>query len=372
MTSITYVGLDVHTTNYTAACYRFETDNSFAVTVLKPNVDEIVKYLKKVQKGLDEDNEFICGYEAGCLGYSLYHQLTAKGIKCVVIAPSTMETAPANKIKTDKRDAQKIAKCLATGGYSAVHIPTDEDNAIKEYIRMRDDVKDSLKRLKQQIIALCTRQGKIYKNVVGKNYWTKKHLAWLKELEFSHPIYKETLTEYMVLYYMLCEKIEIYDAKIEEYSRMPRFKEAVKKLCCFKGIKTYTAMAIISEIGDFTRFQRAGNFAAYLGLVPGERSSSDKRKQMGITKQGNSHVRRLLVESAQSYTKKYSGKKSKELKKRQAGMPSAIIAYADKCAERLKNKYINIALHSNSNTAKTAVARELACFIWGAMTDRCC
>lgn len=106
MTSITYVGLDVHTTNYTAACYRFETDNTFAVSTLKPKADEIVKYLNRVKKGLGEDCEFVCGYEAGCLGYSLYHELTAKGIQCIIMAPSTMETAPANKIKTDNKGNQ--------------------------------------------------------------------------------------------------------------------------------------------------------------------------------------------------------------------------------------------------------------------------
>lgn len=369
MTSITYVGLDVHTTNYTVACYRFETGNAFAVSTLKPKVEEIVKYLKRVKKDIGEECEFLCGYEAGCLGYSLYHELTAKGINCVIMAPSTMETAPANKIKTDRRDAMKIAKCLATGSYSAVYVPTDEDNAVKEYIRMRDDVKDSLKRLKQQIIALCIRNGKIYKNVVGKNYWTAKHLKWLRTLEFNHPILKETLDEYIILYYVLCEKIDIYDIKIEEFSHMPRFEEPVKKLCCFTGIATHTAMAVISEISDFSRFETAGKFSAYLGLVPGERSSSDKCKHLGITKQGNTHLRRLLVESAQSYTKGRVGQKSVALKKRQAGMPSQIVAYADRCAERLKTKFIRLALHSSHNLAKTAVARELACFIWGMMTE---
>lgn len=369
MTSITYVGLDVHTTNYTAACYRFETDNAFAVSTLKPKAEEVVKYLERVKKGLDKDCEFVCGYEAGCLGYSLYHELTAKGIKCVIIAPSTMETAPANKIKTDKRDAAKIAKCLARGAYKAVYVPTDEDNAVKEYIRMRDDVRDSLKRLKQQITAFCIRNGKHFKNVVGKHYWTKKHLKWLKDLEFNHPLLRETLDEYMILFYVLNEKIDTYDMKIEELSRMPRYEEPVKRLCCFTGIATLTSMAVVSEISDFSRFPSAEHFSAYLGLVPGEYSSSDKRNQLSITKQGNTHLRRLLIEAAQSYTKGRVGEKSVALKKRQAGMPPKIVAYADKCTERLKKKFIRIALHSSRNVAKTAVARELACFIWGMMTD---
>lgn len=369
MTSITYVGLDVHTTNYTAACYRFETDNTFAVAELKPKAEEIVKYLARVKKNLGEDCEFLCGYEAGCIGYSLYHELTAKGIKCVIMAPSTIESAPVNKIKTDKRDAKKLARCLATGGYKAVHVPTDEDNAVKEYIRMRDDVNEALKRIKQQITAFCIRNGKTYRNVVGKNYWTQKHLNWLEKLEFKNPVLRETLEEYIAVFYTLREKIDTYDAKIAEISQTPRFEEPVKKACCLLGIATHTAMATISEISDFTRFPSASSFAAYLGLVPGDHSSSDKRNQLSITKQGNTHVRRLLVEAAQSYSKGQIGKKSVALKKRQAGMDSKIIAYADKCVERLKRKYVRIALHSNRNVAKTAIARELACFIWGLMTN---
>ena len=112
MTSITYVGLDVHTTNCTAAYYRFETDNAFAVAELKPQADEIVKYLARVKKNFGEDCEFLCGYEAGCLGYSLYHELTAKGIKCIIMVPSTFESVPANKIKTDKRDAKNLPDVL--------------------------------------------------------------------------------------------------------------------------------------------------------------------------------------------------------------------------------------------------------------------
>ena len=369
MTSITYVGLDVHTTNYTAACYRFETDNAFAVAELKPKAEEIVKYLARVKKNLGENCEFLCGYEAGCLGYSLYHELTAKGIKCVIMAPSTIESAPANKIKTDKRDAMKLAKCLGKGAYKAVYVPTDEDNAVKEYIRMRDDVNNSLKRVKQQITAFCIRNGKTYKGVVGKSYWTKKHLNWLEKLEFNQPVLREALEEYIAVFYVLCEKIETFDAKIEALSQTERFREPVKKVSCLSGIATHTAMATISEISDFTRFPSANSFAAYLGLVPGEYSSSNNRHQLGITKQGNNHVRRLLTEAAQSYTKGQIGKKSAALKKRQTGMDPKIIAYCDKCAERLKRKYIRISLHSKSNIAKTAIARELACFIWGLMTD---
>jgi transposase len=168
--------MDVHTTNYTLCSYSIEKDEIFAVVQVEPDSKNIIKYLEQVKKNHGKDCKFICGYEAGCLGYTLYHQLTERGIDCVILAPSTMSKAQ-KKIKTDKRDAQNIAKCLAYNTYSSLHIPTEEDNAIKEYIRMRDDEKATLKRIKQQILAFCTRHGKFFD---GRSNWTQAHIKWLK------------------------------------------------------------------------------------------------------------------------------------------------------------------------------------------------
>lgn len=150
---------------------------------------------------------------------------------------------------------------------------------------------------------------------------------------------------------------------------MERYEEKAAKLQCFPGVATHTAMSLLVEVGDFQRFKSAPQFAAYLGLVPGEDSSGDRHRNLGITKAGNCHLRRLLVESAQSYSRGAVCKKSKALLERQAGNPPEVIAYADRAAERLKRKFQKIAAHSKHNIAKTAVARELACFVWGMMTD---
>ena len=367
MTSILYVGMDVHTTNYTLCCYSIENDEIFAATQMEPNYRNILNYLDRIRMKRG-DCHFLCGYEAGCLGYSLYHILTKHGVDCVILAPSTMATPKKKKgVKTDKRDAANIARCLAYNTYSAVNIPTTTDNAVKEYIRMRDDAKSTLKRYKQQLISFCTRHGKQFTE--GRNYWTQKHMSWLGKLDFGHPVLQETFEEYLALYNQALDKVEIFDKRIEELAKREEYAVNVKKLICFHGVKELTALAILVETGDFGRFAKAENYASYIGLVPGEDSSGDSIQRTGITKAGNSHVRRLFVEAAQCYSRGSAGKKSKALKARQAGNEPKVIAYADKANERLKRKFYRIMLKSKRNIAVVAVARELACFFWGMMTD---
>lgn len=263
-------------------------------------------------------------------------------------------------------DARRISKCLAYHTYSAVYVPTAEDDAVKEYLRMRYDENNTLKRIKQQTIALCTRHGKQYD---GKPYWTKRHLDWLRALDFGNSILNEVLKEYLVLYHQAQEKVDLYDARIRELSQEGSYRDRVQKLGCFIGIKEHTALAFYCEVGDFRRFPSAQQFASYLGLVPVGNSSGEKQQHTSITKAGNSHLRRLLIEAAQQYGRGAVGKRSVALKARQTGCPTQIVAYADKANERLQRKFYRIALRSKRNIAKTAVARELACFIWGMMTE---
>ena len=365
MTSILYIGMDVHSTNYTLCAYMFEGKKSFARTTINPKIDELLKYLANLQQHYP-GYELVCGYEAGCLGYSLFHQLTRNKYKCIILAPTTMPSTP-KEIKTDRRDALKIAQCLAYGTYSPVHVPTDQDNAVKEFIRMRDDAQALLKQTKQQINAMCLRHGFSYPE---KSRWTGKHLKWLRELELGNAILQETLAEYLVTYAQLSDKLERLDQRIEELAKQKDYAEKVKKLICFKGIKVHTALSFLVEVGDFQRFPTAPQFAAFLGLVPGENSSSDTIRRGPITKAGNSHLRRLLVESANCYNRVRLGKKSVDLKQRQAGNTPEVIAYADKANDRLRRKYVRISTNSRANIAKTAVARELACFIWGMMNNK--
>ena len=367
MTSIIYVGMDVHTTNFTLCCYSIEDNSVFAETEVKPDYRNILKYLEQVEKNRGGDCFFQCGYEAGCLGYTLYNQLTSHGIDCVILAPSTMPQTRKKRIKNDKMDARNIAKCLAYNTGSAVYVPTKEDNAVKEYIRMRNDAKDTLKRTKQQLLAFCTRHGKRFTE--GRKYWTQTHLAWLKKQDFGDAVLQEAFQEYVILYHQMSDKVTLFDKRIAELAHGETYEERVKKLTCLTGIKEHTALATIVETGDFNRFGTAQQYSAYLGLVPGEDSSGESIRRGPITKAGNSHIRKLLVEAAHCYSRGAVGAKSKDLKRRQAGNDPKVIAYADRANERLKRKYYRIQYHSKSNIAVTAVARELACFIWGMMTD---
>ena len=368
MTSILYVGMDVHKESYTLCCYSFEEDELQYKQTIVPDYKMILKYLEQIRKRHTDEIKFICGYEAGCLGYTLYQQLTNHGVKCIILAPTTMGITNTNRIKTDKRDAGNIARCLAFRTYSEVFVPTTEDNEVKEYIRMRDDQKKALKIVKQQILAFVLRQG--YRFDGSKSYWTIKHVAWLKSLDLGG-VLQESLDEYLITYEYLTDKIERLDKRIEELAEGERYQDKVKKLRCLIGVKTYTALASIVEIGDFNRFAKAEQMASFLGLVPGEDSSGGKQKRGSITKAGNCHVRRLLVESAQSYTRGAIGHKSKDLKHRQNGNAPEVIAYADKANERLRRKFYRMTLKNgtNRNVAATAIARELACFMWGLMTD---
>ena len=294
----------------------------------------------------------------------VYHQLTSHNVQCVILAPTSMPTLQGKKkVKTDKRDARKIARCLAHHDYSPVHVPTAKDEETKEYIRMRDDHKLALKKVKQQILAFCLRHNFRYPS--GNN-WTQAHMKWLRELK-PGGVYQEILDEYLLTYNNLADKLERLDKRIEELANDKEYAENVRKLSCFLGIKTQSALSVITETGDFKRFATAQQYASYLGLVPGENSSGGDQTKLSITKAGNRHLRMLLVEAAQGYSRGQVGYKSKDLKKRQEGNPPEVIAYADKANERLRRRYYRMVLAQNKrhNVAKTAVARELACFLSG-------
>lgn len=372
MYRILKIGMDVHTTNYTLCALESkfgEEDVILANITVGPDYKNILDFIRRIKEKMDpKGNDKIdveCGYESGCLGYSLQQVLTTCKLKCTILAATTMYSEKGPRIKTDKRDAKLIAQCLSSGGYHAVHIPTAEDNAVKEYIRMRDDHKNALKKVKQQTNALSIRFGFIYDGTK----WTERHLKWLRALKLPELI-RETLNEYLATYDDLTAKIARYDQRIHEIGSQEQYREKVRKLECFLGIKTHTALSLIVETGDFIRFRKGNIYAAYLGLAPGEHSSAEGGGRLGITKAGNSHLRCLLIEAAGGICKGQIGKKSKDLIARQAGNPANVISYADKANTRLRSKYYRLIRHGKKrNVAVAAVARELACFVWGMMTD---
>ena len=373
MNRIVYIGMDVHTSNYTLCSldpgYGVKKDNYFAEVQFTNNfVTNVVNYVSNLKKKM-KDCEFVCGYEAGCLGYSTYKDLTKAGIKCVIMAPSTMAVQKGGKkVKNDRRDARVIAQCLAYQTYKKVYVLSEHDEAVRGYLRMRDSHKKELKRIKQQIIAFCTGHGLFSPT---KSNWTVAHLKWLKGLKFNDPVEQEIINEYLSSYTYLCDKIKAMDVRIEVLASEKQYCENVKKLRCIKGIETNVALTLLAEIGDFNRFSKPTDFAAYLGLIPGEQSSGDKVRGTGITKAGNSTLRQKLTEAAKGYWRGRIGMKSATFKKFEKELPKEVTEYALKANTRLQRKFFNMThvKGKNMNVAASACAREMACFVWGLITN---
>lgn len=357
--------MDVHKKSFNLCALDGYTGEILGETQCSSEAKNVLKFVNHVTEQFEDECFVKCGYEAGCLGYALSHSLNALGLNCDILAPTTMLKSSKNKVvKNDKLDARMIAQNLANGTYKAVHVPDSQDVETKEYIRMVQSMKKSLKRIKQEIKALVLRHGYFYD---GKSTWTIAYMKWLKHLTMP-VLLRETLDEYLFQYEHLVDKIERLNARIVEISKSERYSEAVGHLRAFKGIDTTSAMTIQVEISDFSRFATAKAFCAYLGLTPSEQSSGGKMNLGGISKQGNSVVRTTLIECARALVKSSVGK-SKALKARQQGQPSSIISYADRGVERMKRKYGRLLYGGKAkNKAVTAIARELACFIWGMST----
>ena len=297
--STVYVGMDVHKDSFSLCCYTNEKEKAEFPQKVDGHYSKVINYIEAMRFHYGDDAAFICGYEAGCLGFTLYRQLADHNVKCIVMAPTTLlRPSGKKKVKTDKRDAALLARCLAHHDYCPVHIPTELDEQVKEYIRMRCDHKVALKKVKQQILAFCLRHGYCFTEA---SHWTQAHLRWLRALK-PEGLYQEILEEYLITFDYLTAKIERIDKRIEELASGKEYQENVKKLTCFIGIQTQTALSVIVEVGDFKRFANAQHFASYLGLTPGEDSSGPDQNRLAITKAGNRHLRMLLTEAAQSYS----------------------------------------------------------------------
>ena len=361
------IGIDVHSETYSISTYNPQTESYIGECTVEADGKNVIRYVAKLRKETEVPVLIEVGYEAGPTGFGLKRELEKAEIRCHVMAPTSIYRPAAGvRVKTDARDARSLARAVYWGSYSEVMPLSEEDEAYRDYIRMRDDRHEELKRAKQHLLSFLLRRGKQYQ---GKNYWTRMHMGWLKKIEFRNPLDQLTFKEYLNEVTRLMDAIELLDAKIEEFSKNERYAENVSRLRCFAGIDTHSAMVMVTEIGDYSRFPSAETFASYLGLTPGEHSSGKSAIRTGITKAGNTHCRRILCESANSLAKSNPYKKSKRLLSRQKGMDPDVIAYADRGSSRIKKKYS--ALKENgkhSNVAKAACARELACFIWGMMT----
>lgn len=360
MSSVIYVGMDVHQDSFSLCALDASSGEIIHETKCTADVKNVIKFIKHLPEA--ESSQVTLGYEAGIWGYSLRNRLVELEYDCVILAPSTMySNAKHQMVKNDHQDAQMIARNLASGTYKPVYVPDQEDDDVKEFIRLIKAMKKELKQTKQRIRAFVLRNGFRYERCP----WTKIYLKWLSELQLTQ-LKKTVLDEYLVHYHELTDKIERLSKRLEDLSHQERYKDPISKLRCFKGIDTVAAMTIHAETSDFSRFPNARAYTAYLGLTPSEHSSGNKINIGRITKQGNSTIRTTLVESAQGLVRGDPSQKSKKLKARQINQPAKVINYADRAVRRLHNRYEKM-LHSGKprNVAIIAVARELACFIWG-------
>lgn len=360
MRSVFYVGMDVHKESVRIAVLKGTEKQTVYEATVKNDIPKITKIVSKYKT----QGTVVAGYEAGCMGYTLQRSLTAAKVDCRVIPPNRVERLGSQRIKTDTRDAILIARMLKNHEGESIYVPAAEDEAARDFLRCREDLRIELHKTKQQLLKFLLRSGFLYDS--GKKPWTKAHRDWMANLEFPHELQKEAYTQYYCSIVEIENRIERMEAKIVEVAESEAYRERVSYLRCFKGIDYITALAFVCEIGDFRRFGSAASFMAYLGLVPSEKSSGSKRRQGGITKTGNTHLRRLLVESSWHY--RYRGAASAALQARRTGVDENIITYADKALHRLQAKFAHLLFKGKSSkTAVTAVARELAGFIWGSM-----
>jgi transposase len=302
----------------------------------------------------------MAAYEAGPCGYELSRQLKAAGIDCRVVAPSLIPVAPGQRIKTDRRDAAKLARLLRAGMLSEVAEPTPAEEAVRDLCRSREDAKQDLTRARHRLGKMLLRRGRIYR---AGTAWTQAHRAWLKSQRFDYPADEIVFTDYLTAVEGAEDRVRRLEAELVAIAEQAPYAGPVGWLRCLRGFDTVTAVSVVAELFDVRRFATARHLMAYLGLVPSERSSGPSVRRGGITKTGNGHVRRLLIEAA--WHARRRPMVSKVLRQRRRGQPPEVVALADRAMQRLWRRWWHL-VHQGKSTPKatTAVARELAGFVW--------
>lgn len=303
-------------------------------------------------------------YEAGPTGYGLQRFLTRHQVDCQVVAPALVPHAPGARIKTDRRDARKLAHFLRSGDLTSVWVPDEQTEALRDLERARDDARLAERRIKQQLLKFLLRQGRIFTE--GKELWTRTHWNWIRRQRFEPEAQQRVLADAVHTAAQAQERVARLDQDLADCLEGWKLAPLVKNLQAFRGVQLLTAVGLAAEIGDFQRFPTAGKFMAFVGLVPSECSSGESRRQGGITKAGNAHVRRLLIEAAWQYVGA-PATISAALARRREGVPEEIVAIADRALRRLRKKAYELTRRKKSgNKLVAAVARELAGFLWAA------
>ncbi|WP_026674122.1 IS110 family transposase [Alkalihalobacterium bogoriense] len=353
-----YVGLDVSKENIAVAIAYPGREKPWYRGEI-PNTPEAIR---KLMKTLGNPEDLKVCYEAGPTGYPIYRFLLTLGIECEVIAPGLIPQRPGDRVKTDKRDAIRLAQLFRAGELTSIYIPTKEDEALRDLVRAREDAKEDELRVKHRITKLLLRYNIRPPEGVGRN-WSSKYREWIHTLKFEYSTLRIAFQEYLQNLQEVEQRLKRLEAEIEVQATEGVHAPMIQALQCLRGVATITATSLVAEIGSFKRFRSPKQLMAYTGLIPSESSSGGIRKQGSLTKTGNTHVRRLLVESAWSY--RYQPAVRDRLKKRQDGQPGSVQSISWKAQQRLHKKFFRLLSRGKSSkTAIAAVARELAGFIW--------
>lgn len=358
---ISFVGLDAHKDSINVALLlpKARQAEQWRVVNRAEKIRELVRTLRRRTAGPIK----VC-YEAGPTGFALQRQLSELGVSCVVIAPSLIPSKPGDRVKTDRRDAAKLAELLRAGILTEVEVPSTSDEAVRDVCRAREDAREDCTRARHRLQKFLLRRARLFD--AGKKSWTIAHRRWLDDQHFDDPHDQFVFEDYLAEVKRTERRVEVLSGKLEEISQQPKFKARTDRLRCFRGIDTVTAMTFITELHGFERFRNPRQLMAYLGLVPSEYSSAGRRIQGSITKCGNSHVRRVLVEAAWNYRHKPAV--GVGLRKRRAGQSPTAIEVADRAMDRLHRRFTAMVFKGKPyNKAVVAVARELAGFMWAAL-----
>ena len=360
LNTTTFIGLDVHARSIKAVSLDVMTGEVRSAS-FKYDAISVADWVRSV------DPCAKCVYESGVTGFDLQKRLTALGIDCAIGAVSKMIKPSADRRKNnDRNDAEFLARMLSVGNVTEVWVPDDECEAARDLVRALDDAREDLKRCKQRLSKFLMRHGLVFDevNAAGqrKQNWTVAHWSWIKSIKFDEKADDEVLAYYIDAVMRAAEDKKRLERLVEEEAAKPRWKKRVDSIRCLKGIDVMTAADLVFEAGEFSRFRNARSFAAWLGLTPSEHSSGEKVARGGITKAGNKHLRRVLVESAWHYLN--ASPHSKDLAKGQSPDPRARRHAAKGVRRLVQRRGDMLARGVHKNTANVATARELACWCW--------
>lgn len=355
----TYVGIDAHKKDLFVAMLigHEKTPVAWQLANEPRAVHRLVRKLERETPG-----PIRVFYEAGPCGYALQRQVTTSRVSCDVVAPALIPRKPGDRVKTNRRDARKLAELGRAGLLTTVQPPTPEDEAVRDLARARDDAREDLQRCRHRLGKLLLRRGLHH---AGRN-WTRAHRQWIDTLTWTQAAERAVVDDYLLAIDQTEARLVELDSQLAQTAEREPYREPVGWLRCFRGIDTLSAMLILAELHDFRRFTSAPALMAYLGLVPGEDSSGEKHRRGRITRTGNALVRRVLVEVAWHY--QHRPGVGVALARRRKGQPGRVIAIADKAQQRLCRRFRKLAAeHKPAPKIAVAIARELAGFLWAAL-----